>query len=402
MPTKPLLIAAALAAALPLPSLALAADQGDKVLYSFPTFGTGFPYGNVLRESGALVGTASGEGNNRSPYGQIFMLRRSGNSWTAKKLAGFNGQNGATPLDGLTGGSKGTYYGTTSKGGAYGQGMVFELSKSGQDWSENILYAFQGGKDGAYPGGRLVVGKGVLYGADSGGDGEVFQLKPTPGSWTKIVLHAFGGRDGKSPTGGLIRDPGTGNLYGSTYKGGASGCGTVFALTPSAGQWKFQTIYSFQCGSDGANPDSELIEDSSGALYGTTYAGGYLSCGNGSTGCGTVFRLAQGKTGWHESVVHAFAGSDGAYPQDHGGLAMDEAGTTIYGTVSQGGQYYRGAVFKVSTSGTAYAVVHSFGGAGDGEYPQGGVTLDRTTGTLYGTTFSGGAYGYRTVYQIAQ
>src|SRR5579862_5232916 len=136
-------------------SVAPSYSQTENVLYDFDSAKTGFPDGNLLRErSGALVGTAGGYGYG-APYGQVFMLGKSGKSWNLEKLVGFNGQNGAKPIGGLIEVSPGIYYGTTAKGGAYGAGTVFQLVHSGGSWAETVLQSFQADADDRHPQGRL-------------------------------------------------------------------------------------------------------------------------------------------------------------------------------------------------------------------------------------------------------
>lgn len=186
----------------------------------------------------------------------------------------------------------GSLYGVTNAGGLYGFGTVFKVTTSGK---ETVLYSFAGGADGGMPEGKLVRdSKGNLYGTTfSGGAsigmpgctegcGTVFQLTPLG---VETVLHSFaGGNDGAFPSTGVIRDA-AGNLYGTTPYGGGSGFGTVFQMT-SAGAEK--VLYSFSGGLDGGNPDAGLVQDEKENLYGTTYAGGDFAC---SGGCGIVFKL---------------------------------------------------------------------------------------------------------------
>jgi hypothetical protein len=152
------------------------------------------------------------------------------------------------------------------------------------------------------------------------------------------VLHSFtGDPDGSYPQSDLIFDS-HGNIFGTTVAGGTGsacvgGCGTVFELTPDAkGGYTEHVIYSFQ-GSpvDGQNPQAPLILDSAGNLYGTTVSGGI-----GFGGSGTVFKLSSGENGsWTETVLHSFTGSqDGGNPQ--GGLILDKKGN-LYGTAAGGG-----------------------------------------------------------------
>src|SRR5580698_3808573 len=134
----------------------------------------------------------------------------------------------------------------------------------------------------------------------------------TPG---QKVLYAFqGGSDGAYSRSGLIFDE-SGNLYGTTSGGGGpADAGTVFELTPTSNGWSESVLYSFQGGSDGSFPNSSLVMDESGNLYGTTYYGGIGTC---SDGCGTAFELTPPTNGdsWTESIIYSFQdGTDGAYP----------------------------------------------------------------------------------------
>ena len=292
-------------------------------------------------------------------------------------LYSFTGSDGANPSAGLIADPAGNLYGTTAGGGASGQGTVFQLDPSG---NPTVLYSFTGG-DGSHPGGVLIAdAAGNLYGTTiSGGAqdaGTVFQLTP---SGTLNVLYSFtGGSDGALPWAGMIADT-AGNLYGTTYGGGASGQGTVFQLDPSG---TLTVLYSFTGGND-ASPWSGLIADAAGNLYGTT---------EGGDGPGEVFQLTPSGI---LNVLHNFTGRDGAIP--HSGLIFDAAGN-LYGTTHNGGTSGYGTVFQLDPSGTL-TVLHSFTEGRDGAYPEAGVIADMA-GNLYGTTYGGGASGQGTVFQL--
>jgi uncharacterized repeat protein (TIGR03803 family) len=199
---------------------------------------------------------------------------------------------------------------------------------------------------------------------------------------TYIVLHNFtvGTNDGVNPQADLVRDS-AGNLYGTTFVGGSNGDGTVFKLDPSG---TLTVLHSFD-GSDGANPQAGLVMDSHGALYGTTRNGG-------SNDDGTVFKLDPSGT---LILLHNFAGSptDGATPE--AGLVRNSHGN-LYGTTEKGGSNDDGTVFKLDTSDTL-TVLHSFDGS-DGANPHAGLVMD-SHGNLYGTTSAGGS-GYGTVFEL--
>jgi uncharacterized repeat protein (TIGR03803 family) len=158
-----------------------------------------------------------------------------------------------------------------------------------------------------------------------------------PSATEKVIYSFAGGADGAFPQSDLIVDSG-GNLYGTTLFGGGGtgtgctgGCGTVFELKRTQSGWKEQVLYSFQGNSgDGKYPEAGLVFDTTGNLYGTTVEG------VGSQ-CGTIFKLApNGKGGWTESVLYSFdcKGSAGLYPSSD--LVFDRQGN-LYGTAPQGG-----------------------------------------------------------------
>ncbi len=191
--------------------------------------------------------------------------------------------DGSMPYGGVILDNKGDLYGTTYWNGDEGMGTVFKLNTAGK---ETILHNFAGGSDGGFPYAGLLAGQNVVYGTTYYGgptaNGTVFQVAL---DGTETVLHDFCSSpycaDGRSPYAALIRDE-NGNLYGTTFIGGANGYGVVFELSPSEGQWTETVLYNFNY-SDGAWPYSRLLlfDD---VLYGTT-------AGGGTDGHGTVFAL---------------------------------------------------------------------------------------------------------------
>ena len=248
-----------------------------------------------------------------------------------------NATAGEHPSSPLLRDSKGNLYGI-ALGGTFGRGIIYKLSSTGH---ERVLYNFKG----------------------SDGDGDV-------------------------PDSISFRDS-AGNLFGTTFQGGAYSFGTVFELDTHGRE---TIIYSFcpktPC-TKGAYPGG-VIPGRNGSLYGITYAGGNFSCD--ITGCGTVFKI--GRKGF-QTLVHAFRGPDGQRPNP--GLVLDASGN-VYGTTAYGGAYGRGTVFKVTETGQE-SVEYSFDGGANGAYPDGGLYRD-AEGNLYGTTFQGGAYNYGAVFKI--
>jgi uncharacterized repeat protein (TIGR03803 family) len=334
------------------------------------------PVGGVIfDQAGNLYGTTAygGTGNcmlfgGRVGCGTVYKLmppKQKGGAWTETVLHSFqSGEDGYFPWGDLTFDSAGNLYGATQYGGGYGScnapyyqfcGTVFKLSppktKSGR-WTEQILYAFKSGKDGADPNGGLVFdSNGVIYGTTF-----------------------YGGNQG--------------------CLGGTSGCGTVFRLKPPIAKgavWTEALLLRFKAdASMGGNPAAGVTFGANGDLYGTTSYGGRVP----TTDDGTVFRLTHGKGGsWDENLLYSFP--DSGYPgwDPLAGVIFDTKGN-LYGTASGGGVQEGGTVFRLEPStgrprNWTYGVLSSFGRSPDGNTPESNLTFDKA-GNLYGTTVSGG------------
>ena len=312
-------------------------------LFSLSTDGTlkklpgpsGFFEGRLLQNaSGTLFGTTADS---------VFSLSRAG---TFTTLATFS--NGQRPRGGLIADASGTFYGTTFRGGAFDEGTVFSLAPSGvsRSYSLTTLANFNGA-NGALPIGELVAdATGVLYGTTSSGgafgQGTVFSIDRTG---TLATLVDFNGANGSLPSGGLIVDA-SGTLYGTTTGGGVSNAGTVFSLTSTG---TFTTLASFN-GANGANPLGSLIADSFGTLFGTTETGGTSALGTRTRG--TVFSLSSAGT---LTTVATFQSGNGGY-SPRAGLLADAAGV-LYGTTALGGTSGMGTIFSIKDSGFNRPVV---------------------------------------------
>jgi uncharacterized repeat protein (TIGR03803 family) len=220
------------------------------------------------------------------------------------------------------------------------------------------------------------------------------------------VLRSFGNGEGVNPHGSLTLDA-AGNLYGVSSDAGLecndTGCGLVFELSPtSRGSWREKIVHNFSQGQNGLRPggfypNSGLIFDAAGNLYGTT-----TDALSSSYCCGVVFELTPSASGsWTETVLHGFntLGTDGFEP--FAGLIFDAA-RNLYGTTAEGGAYAHGIVFELTPTtggGWTETVLHSFNGT-DGARPLSGLVLD-AAGNLYGTTSAGGANSNGTVFELA-
>jgi len=391
-------------------SAAAATAPTEKVLYNFKNNnkdGVG-PYAGLIRDSaGNLYGTTLYGGIYGG--GSVFELSpRTGGGWTEKILHNFDNttlEDGYSPYGNLVLDASGNLYGTTVLGGnnsLEGLGTVFELKpKTGGGWTEQILYNFgNNATDAVYPyAGLILDSSGNLYGTTSEGGsfgyGTVFELSLKAGSWTETILYNFddNGTDGINPYGSLIFDS-TGNLYGTTGLGGVDSEGTVFELTLTAGTWTETVLHSFS-ETDGYEPFANVIFDSAGNLYGTTLYGGVYDYG-------TVFELASVSGSWTETTLHSFNDNftDGYFPG--AGLIIDSAGN-LYGTTTEGGVDGYGMVFELKPKaggGWTETVLHNFNDNGkDGFYPYAGLIFD-ASGNLYGTTSSGGVNSEGTVFEV--
>jgi uncharacterized repeat protein (TIGR03803 family) len=409
-----LLVAVTLFAVL---SISNISAQTVKTLYTWPGGGGGNPEGNLVFDSaGNLYGTTADPGgttvfeltpnsdgawtfnvlwasaggsdpNNVRPgvifdasgnlyatsyiggahgCGAAFKLTKgSGGTWSESNLVDFDcATGGADAVAGMTFDKAGNLYGATTNGGAFGHGLIFQLTpNSDGSWTENVIHAFTGGSDGSYPDHEALIfdSSDNLYGsAAHGGEGTcpqfvdtlcgtIFKMSPgTGGTWSFTTLHEFtGGSDGGNPEATLVFDK-SGNLYGTTYNGGTYGYGVAFKLTPHAnGKWGETVLHAFKGGGDGTNPIGGLIFDAVGNLYGSTTAGAGTGCGalGPPIGCGTVYELSSnGHGGTTETVLVRFHGAPNNSPYNV--LAMDSLGN-LYGAATGYGTAENGSIFEV-------------------------------------------------------
>jgi hypothetical protein len=337
---------------------------------------------------------------------------------TENVIYSFTGaSDGYSPFGNLLPDGRGNYYGVAALGGGFsgkcqffGCGTVFELSpNSSGGWTQTVIYTFRGGSDGATPESTLTFdSSGNLYGTavDGGyfgnsscqlviaGCGVVFKLSPNgDGTWSESVIHSFhGADDGFLPETSVVFDA-SGNLYGTTSLGGTHFVGNVFQLSPNgSGGWSFRVVYAFTNGSDGGRPD-DLIIDASGNLFASTSQAGITGGACTSSGCGTIIELSpNGSGGFTRRIVHDFtAKQDGAIPF---GISLDANGN-LFGAALFGGHANCsigliqgcGVIFEFTQSGGHWQAhnIYSFTGGTDGADPYAAPTFD-SAGNIYGTS----------------
>ncbi len=324
---------------------------------------------------------------------------------------------GARPRSDLTLGPYGSLYGTTNRGGRLGCpagrgscGSVFVLANTDSGFLLFGLYQFcklSGCADGKLPYAGVTFDKkramyGTTFEGGAHGGGVVFRLKQGRMANKESVLYSFCAQtncaDGSNPRSTLIVDQ-SGAFYGTTLYGGSKNGGIVFKLTPSSSGYAESVLHAFT-GTDGLYPEAGVVADAGGALYGTTASGGMSGC---DTGCGVVFKLTPSSSGYTESALHEFgSGSDGTDP--YAGLVMDKHGD-LFGVTAMGGGtgcggYGCGVVFELTRKGTAYqeTVLHAFDGT-DGSGADASLVFGNH-GELYGTTSGGGLHGEGTVFAM--
>jgi uncharacterized repeat protein (TIGR03803 family) len=336
-------------------------------------------------------------------------MSAAGHSQTLTTLQSFNGTNGAYPNTALVKGrhrlvqhSNGNFYGTTPFGGANNYGTVYQLTPGGQ---LTTLYSFcsVGGSactDGDTPNGALALGSdGNLYGTTflggANNEGTVFKIT-TGGALT--TLYSFCSKascaDGAEPFGAMVQGS-NGNFYGTTYVGGnANNDGTVFEITSGGSLTTIYTFCSLAGCADGANPEGDLVQSvTNGNFYSVTFAGG------NSHSAGTAYEISPSGV---LTTIYAFCTktncNDGTYPQAP--LTQDGFGN-FYGTTELSGANAYGTLYQISTWGTLHTLYHfcSKSSCTDGAEPAGGplVGID---GNIYGTTALGGADDGGSIYQF--
>jgi uncharacterized repeat protein (TIGR03803 family) len=398
-----------------------------------------------LANNGMLYGTTWLGGV--SNLGTLYRVSQDGSGYQVLKSFTGTNSDGAKPVDmGLLQASDGALYGTTPRGGSADQGIVFRLQLDGSGFT--ILKHFSGTNgDGARPRSGLIEGAdGLLYGTTviggTNNQGTVFRLG-TDGNAYEIIRTFTGASDGAWPSAALVQSP-NGTLYGTTYSGGFANQGTVFSIAPDGTGYQVLTRFT---ASSGGNPESALVIDTNGMLYGTTskqhhssvyglntdgtgfrvlkgfvstnasaaiISGAVLQAsdgalyapaqfGEGELVDGFIFRLNPDGSGYASIRNFYFTGGDGINPQ---ASMIEGTNGALYGTTKSGGAYNQGVVFRINRDGSDYTLVRSFTGTnGDGGEPYAGV-IQANDGMLYGVTSEdyesfGVLFGKGTVFRIA-
>ena len=329
-----------------------------------------YPSMMVQGRDGNIYGATTSGGSHL--YGNIFKLTPAG---ALTSIFSFDSTHGSGPAGGISLGTDGNFYGTTYQGGSGHAGTIFKVTPAGV-WTE--LYDFTNGTDGAYPRVPPVQAQdGNFYGVTGNGTVAVLYQWTTAGVFTPMATLPS---QSYSP---LLLGL-DGYLYGTTVLGGAHNGGTVFQFQPSSKTLKiifnFNTEYS---------PYGPLMQGPDGVLYGTTSVGG-------TGGGGSVFKMTT--AGTYKVLVNfkTTPATNGTKPFSGVVLGSDKY---LYGVTSTGGANGQGVLFKVSTSGSGFKVLHDFTTAtGDTPYS---TPLLHTNGTIYGMAFHGGLHAaYGTVYSF--
>jgi uncharacterized repeat protein (TIGR03803 family) len=345
----------------------------------------------VQAGDGVFYGTTSSGGTNNA--GSVFSITSAGTFTPVMSfMGGYDGNDPTTPLVQVP---SGIFYGTTYQGGKAGDGVIFEVTTNGV---LTPIYSFTNGLDGAFPAAGLTYGiDGNLYGTSfTGGaynSGVLFKM--TPGVGTLTVLNSFTNfSSAVRPMGRLVQGT-NGNFYGTTSGGGFPGypyfgTGTVFEMAPEG---ELTELYPFTNGVDGGNPEAGLVQGADGNFYGTTTSGGIPRTDRPVNTFGTIYKITP--RGAFTPLYTFTNGADGAYP--HCQLIQWSDGN-FYGTAPSGGSNGYGTIFEITPSGS-FTPLYSFTNGIDGATPDAGL-VPGPGGNLYGTASSGGTYGMGTIFEF--
>ncbi len=357
--------------------------QAFTVLHDFTGSDGAHPRAELILVGSALYGTAPvSDGSNQ---GTVFKVNTDGTGFTVlKSFAGAD--DGASPMGSLVSWGT-TLYGTTAVGGAGGSGTVFKVNTDGTGFS--VIHAFSDSSEGVWPYGGLLLDGNTLYGTTTqggagaaGGLGTVFKLNTDGSGYT--VLKVLDSSEGAYPHAALILSGAT--LYGSTEGNVVSGKGAIFKLnTDGTGFAVLKEV----------NVSAQNALLCPLALSGTTLYGAASDINFYSS----LFKLNTDGSGF--TVLHTFttSGGDPAMPTVAGPLL---SATTLYATYGGTDFHFSkadaGALFRINTDGSGFAVLKQFNGLGDGANPCAGLVSSGTA--LYGTAAYGGVYNNGVVFSM--
>jgi uncharacterized repeat protein (TIGR03803 family) len=382
------------------------ANSGGGVVYKVAKDGTGFAAiqrfpcnscelrGGVLEGSdGLLYGVTLWGGTHLQ--GTLFSLARDGSNFTTLKSFDCT-PDGCNPYAGLTEGDDGLLYGTTYQGGLSGYGTVFRIAKNGSDFKVVMPIGCDlAGGCGPYAE-VIEASDGFLYGTTFYGgifnQGTIFKVGKDGAGFTSLKSFQCQSTESCYPAAQLLEGS-DGQLYGTTGGNSINGAGTLFRIAKDGSG--FVLLRKFQCGAnDGCNPDAGLIEGSDGFLYGTTRGGG-------PDDRGTIFKISKEGTGFTLlKIFQCGVATDGCFPFAE---LLEASDGFLYGTVSGGGTFGGGAVFKIAKDGTGFTLLRSFQCwvSTDACEPFDKL-IEGSDGLLYGTTFFGQIAGFGSVFKIAK
>ncbi len=382
------LIALALCFATLPPAPARAAGYTLHTLYAFSaTSANGHNPDGAMPDSRITLdgqGHGYGTAGNGGAHGDGTVFEYDFASGTFTVLATFNGTNGSFPYGGVALDGNGFLYGTTISGGTHSHGTIFKINLATNTLT--TLFNFNG-TNGDFPEGVTLDGQGHLYGNTYQGgshyDGTIFKFNLSAN--TLATLYTFkNDSNERNPIGGVAWD-GQGHLYGATEptrSGTPPTQGTVYKFTLATGA--LTTLVVFNGTNGNAYPDTAVVLDGQGHLYGSTIGG------TGSSGTLFEYNLAA-KT---LTTLFRFNGSNGDSTE---AITLDGQGH-LFGMNFDGGASNDGTLFKFNLSTKTLSTLVVFNGA-NGANPQFGLTLD-SSGNLYGTAGGGGANGNGTVYEL--
>jgi uncharacterized repeat protein (TIGR03803 family) len=360
--------------------------QTYTTLHSFDETDGSNPYAGLMQANdGNLYGTTSAGGANGD--GTVFQFTTGGTLTTIHNFNHFSPIDGAQPYGGLIQARDGYLYGTTNRGGSHNVGIVYRITTSG---TMKTLHDLDYQPDGALPYAALIqASNGNFYGTAPNGGGEFGTAFVVTAFSQFIPIYTFiNSFNGASPVAGLVQASNE-NLYGAAATGGPDGCGALYEMTLIGA---YTMLHGFT-GDDGCYPQATLVQGSDGNLYGTASAGGAGGQGHND---GAAFKITPSGT---FTLLHTFDGPDGTLPT---GALIQATDGNFYGTTQVGGAYNQGTIFKMTPSGTV-TTLYSFcpqSFCNDGANPYAGLVLG-SDGVFYGTTFNGGGGGHGTIFSLS-